>query len=352
MVMLTPMLETLAERYGSPCNVVTSGHWGRSLYDGLPWVGRIEMIRSRKTPYLLDPRQQALVSRLRSQRDVPVWMMDTVAKVHWLIQRGGFDSSTMVSATDHQRRRGEHVVEHALRLAHIDPPAFQSATRPRVATRRPRLRVTNEEIEDCRCWCRAVGVDPTDVIVVHPGNKRTMRGGWRRRPSNVKYWPERRWAEVIESVRRLEDSSIVINATPREITLAQDIRNELSAPARAATVVGALPLRRLLALLAIGRGCISTDSGPAHAAAALDCPTLVLFGATDPRVYRPIGAAGSVRLVFSSQHGPVISDDGSEWYAGATMSAIPASLVVDAWTDLMDATTSDSLPSNAMTVMR
>ncbi len=34
---------------------------------------------------------------------------------------------------------------------------------------------------------------------------------------------------------------------------------------------------------------VSVDTGPAHASAALGCPTLALFGKSDPLLYRPGG---------------------------------------------------------------
>ena len=43
---------------------------------------------------------------------------------------------------------------------------------------------------------------------------------------------------------------------------------------------------------------ISVDSGPAHAAAAVGCPLVVLFGKALPSLYRPWGVAGADVLVL------------------------------------------------------
>jgi ADP-heptose:LPS heptosyltransferase len=48
-------------------------------------------------------------------------------------------------------------------------------------------------------------------------------------------------------------------------------------------------LPELISILAGARAVVSPDSGPAHLAAALDRPTLVLFGPTDPERTKPIG---------------------------------------------------------------
>lgn len=47
-------------------------------------------------------------------------------------------------------------------------------------------------------------------------------------------------------------------------------------------------LSELLAILAHARAVISTDSGPAHLAAALGRPLITLFGSTDPKKTKPI----------------------------------------------------------------
>ncbi|MGH8322350.1 MAG: glycosyltransferase family 9 protein, partial [Steroidobacteraceae bacterium] len=43
-------------------------------------------------------------------------------------------------------------------------------------------------------------------------------------------------------------------------------------------------------LLQRAHSMISVDTGPAHAAAALGCPTVALFGTAPPDLYRPGGA--------------------------------------------------------------
>ena len=40
-------------------------------------------------------------------------------------------------------------------------------------------------------------------------------------------------------------------------------------------------------------GAITVDSGPAHAAAAVGCPQVVLFGRASPQLYRPWGTTGA-----------------------------------------------------------
>jgi heptosyltransferase-2/heptosyltransferase-3 len=46
---------------------------------------------------------------------------------------------------------------------------------------------------------------------------------------------------------------------------------------------------------------ITVDSGPAHAAAAVGCPLVVLFGKALPSLYRPWGTAGADVQVVCGQ---------------------------------------------------
>ena len=84
-----------------------------------------------------------------------------------------------------------------------------------------------------------------------------------------------------------------------------------------------LPIPRLVALLARAAGLITVDSGPAHAAAAVGCPQVVLFGKALPSLYRPWGTAGAdVRVLWGRLDGE------------PSMLGITADEVIEAWSTL------------------
>jgi heptosyltransferase-2/heptosyltransferase-3 len=71
-------------------------------------------------------------------------------------------------------------------------------------------------------------------------------------------------------------------------------------------------------------GLVTVDSGPAHAAAAVGCPQVVLFGKALPSLYRPRGTAGAdVRLLTGELDG------------AASMMGIEPRSVIAAWTSLV-----------------
>jgi ADP-heptose:LPS heptosyltransferase len=164
------------------------------------------------------------------------------------------------------------------------------------------------------------------LVLIQAGNRRTTRWMRRRnRPSNTKYWPEERWASVVDAIARAElDAEILLTGVPREARL-NDAILYMSSTNRAHNAAHDLPLHRLLALQQRAIGMVSVDTGPAHSAAALGCPLVVLFGTADPDMYAPRSLNDSVICLQGCKHGR------------ASMLGISVDHVVDAWDALRSA---------------
>jgi len=61
--------------------------------------------------------------------------------------------------------------------------------------------------------------------------------------------------------------------------------------------LGPLPLAELAAVIATARLYLGNDSGPSHIAAALDVPTVAIFGPSDPAIWAPRSRSGRVAIV-------------------------------------------------------
>lgn len=101
-------------------------------------------------------------------------------------------------------------------------------------------------------------------LVLHPGS-----GG------RLKRWPVARFADL---ARRSSDPIVLLGPAEDDLAPAFD-----GVPA-----ARNWPLRRVIAALAVARAFVGNDSGVSHLAGWL-CPTLVLFGPTDPAVWAPAG---------------------------------------------------------------
>jgi hypothetical protein len=346
MVLLTALIRVLYARFRVPVDIVTSGPWSAPLLQGQPGVGEILSLRSRKTPYWLSLEQRRVVERLRARGVGPTWFCDGGDAARPLLARAGIPEEFIVDVKDHPLLPGEHATEQWRRFAQIMPAAMLA---PRAAMLTPTaaaggidppgvvvgdvdlaavtpgcyLEVSDRQRADLEGWLAARGLSAAPLILIQVGNKRTMRRGLRRLAANNKYWPNERWAEVLRHVRRQHpDHAIVLLGTGPEYALNQEV-------AALANVTGLynaaddLPIPRLVALLARAAGLITVDSGPAHAAAAVGCPLVVLFGKALPSLYRPWGVAGAaVKVVWGQLAGQ------------ADMLGIETGSVIEAWSEL------------------
>lgn len=325
LVLLTPLLHLLHRRYGRPCTVVTSGAWAQPLLHGHPDVESILQLRSRRRPYLLDPQQWRLTRALRQLPDGPVYVCDEIAldKVRALLARGGMSAHRCVYVSDLAMGRDQHWVDRWLRFGCLTPTQFDATAfgwRDEDLVAAPLLHVSAADREDCADWLRARAFGDGPMVLLQPGNKRTLKRGRLGTVGDDKHWPTPNWARLCHLiVARLPRAQIVLCGTPREIGLLEDIR---CAAALSQVHIAAedLPVRRLLALLECAHSMISIDTGPAHAAAAMGCPLVVLYGAASPLNWVPRSSSGSPVAALASPGG------------SGCVADIAAESVGDAWT--------------------
>jgi heptosyltransferase-2/heptosyltransferase-3 len=290
MVLLTPLLRQLQLRFGTPVDVIASGGWTRPLLEGQPAVGELFVIGSRKTPYWFDSKQRALVGWLRARGPGPTWYCDPGAGRD-LLRRGGIPDTHVCDVNATPWLPGQHFVDRWIAFAEQTPAAFAGKL-PASPSRVPSaavLEISAASRTALEPWLARRGLSGRPLILIQAGNKRTMRGLRRQRATNTKYWPEDRWADVIRAMRAAKpDHAVLLLGVPAEAELNEEIRR-LAATDGVHNVANDLPVPILLPLLARASSLVSVDTGPAHAAAALGCPTVVLFGESDPALYRPGG---------------------------------------------------------------
>ena len=111
-----------------------------------------------------------------------------------------------------------------------------------------------------------------ESIVIHPGS-----GG------RDKCWPVDGFLKLIEKISR------PVRVLLGEVELERFSPDDIRRLEGAAPVLKPATYSDLYAVLSSSAGFIGHDSGPAHLAGMLGLPTLVLFGPSDPAVWRPIG---------------------------------------------------------------
>jgi ADP-heptose:LPS heptosyltransferase len=323
MVISLALIHALHKRFGAPVDVISSGSWTRPLLESQPGVGHLYLVRSRKTPYAFSPEQWQLVRTLRERGPSPTWICDPNDKVRWLIAHAGIPDSQVLDVRSMAPVAREHAVDKWLRFAAASPAAMNGSASTVSKIRVPPLNVPDAWRTDLDQWLRARDLAERPLVLIQAGNRRTMK--WarpRQRASNTKYWPEQRWAEVIDYIAELRpDAAILLTGVPQESALNREIL-DFTTTRHAYDVASDLPMSRLLALQERAIGMVSVDTGPAHSAAALGCPLVVLFGTASLDFYAPRSRSGAVICLREFDQGV------------PSMMAIPADQVIDAWKSL------------------
>jgi ADP-heptose:LPS heptosyltransferase len=158
-----------------------------------------------------------------------------------------------------------HLLETLAPLGSVPVPGSSSGLEARLVP------VEAERLE-ARIWLRTRGLDPGQAVMLHPGAG-----------SAAKAWPG-----FPALARRLADAAwpLVVAAGPADRAAVAAV---MAAGVPRSMVVPEWPLSRLAALFAEARTLVGNDSGLCHLSAAVGCPTLALFGPTDPRVWAPLG---------------------------------------------------------------
>ena len=326
MVMLSSVLHLLHQRFGRSCLVVGAGPWNSGLFQGHPDVERV-LSFSRHMPFMLSPAWWQLLSALHRVRPGPVYVCERsprqLARIRRMLALSGIESARCLFIGD-LASEGEHWVDRYLQLGRLTPPAIGAADYPFTSGKpAPRLSVSDPERVERDAWLQARGWLGRKLVLLQPGNFRTMsrrRDEWRRRKADDKAWPVENWVSLVRRVLdALPDARVILCGAPQEGALLHEI--QLSAGS-SDVVAAELSLRQLLALSESGHSMISVDTGPAHAAAALGLPLVVMFGAEPQHVWLPRSPSGSPVLGLG---GPPDS---------SRVDQIPVDAVFNAWRSL------------------
>ncbi len=342
MIMLTSVLHCLRHRYGKACVVLGAGAWNLRVYRGHPDVAQIWSF-ARHIPFMLSLTWWRVLWVLHRSAPSPIYVCERhprqLARIRRMLAWSGINPARCLFITDMPADGNEHWVDRFVRFGAQTPAALPAASYPLPQTPcvpAPRLRVLDSERQELDAWIASRGWPPRrPLVLVQPGNYRSMsrsRARWRRLNVDDKAWPTATWVELIRKIHeQLPDVLVVLCGAPPEAPMLQELRAATHCPQ---VVVAALPLRLLLALCERAHSMISIDTGPAHAAAALSLPLVVMYGAESPRSWLPRGPAASPVL---SVGGPPVS---------VRVDQIAADDVFRAWCTLLEKIP-ESNPQNA-----
>ncbi len=304
MVMVTRMLNLLHRRYGRPCQVIGTGSWTPSTYAGNPDVAGVWSFH-RHLPFPVDTAWWSVWRALRASAPGPIYVCEKhyrqLPRIHRMLRLSGVDPRRCVFLTDRPVRRPvqptDHLVDRMVALGMRTPASLRAEDYPAPAVATidgPRLYVLESERAERDAWLRAQGFLGRELILIQPGNHRTMgprRARWRRLNTDDKWWPIERWTELLRRIHHERpDAVLLLRGSREEVRLLEEIQAAVNL-ASVATV--GTTLRQLYALCEAASSMVSVDSGPGHAAAALSVPLAVLYGAEPPLYWLPRSPSGS-----------------------------------------------------------
>ena len=282
MTMLSSLLQSLHARYGQPCRLIGAAPWSEQLYGTDPHVEKIYSF-DRHSPFMLGLDWWRAFYMLRGSPLAPVYICEPellqLARISRLLALSGVNHSRRLFITDFPAIANIHWSDRLEYFGRETPPLLRSAFGRKVipSEHLPALQITDADRIACEVWLAECNWQGRKLLLIQPGNHLTLRDrGRRKNVSDSKAWPIKRWSALLRLVHaQLPHALIMICGAPEETFLLEAIR----AATQVSSLVVATPsLRRLFALCELADAMISVDSGPAHVAAALALPVLILFG--------------------------------------------------------------------------
>ena len=301
-VMTLPLIKAIAEQTGQPCDVVGHALWVPMVCAGLPYVGEVRPLVTSKLPVWLHPASRSMRSWLRSRGDGPVLLAENRQRIHDLSEgvtgpRYSVNDLPPIRQVEHQSEKLHRLLIHNGLIdasQQLEPPT---------------LPVRDEEIAQAQAFCaQHFPHDSHDapLICVQLGSSATRRrSAAPDRASNTKWWPIENWVAVLRQVKETTGGKLRIMAMGS--TAERQVAQSLIAAAPDLNIVDGTgtTLEQLKARLRCATALLSVDTGVAHVAAAISCPSVVLFGEGDPRANRPYPNQAQVSLLYAPEQPPL-----------------------------------------------
>ncbi|MDT8306589.1 MAG: glycosyltransferase family 9 protein, partial [Anaerolineae bacterium] len=134
------------------------------------------------------------------------------------------------------------------------------------------------------------------LVLVHPGGAHNPL-----RVDTTRLWPSERFVRLANHVTRAHQATVLILGDAADAERGQAITGMTSA--NAVDLTGKITLDELGALAEMADLYVGNDTGPTHIAAAVGCPTLAIFGPTNPAISGPYATKGRVITLWRPTEG-------------------------------------------------
>ena len=279
-ILATPVFSNLRQAYPDAELHALTGTWSRVVLERHPDVGKVldydspafcrtgQSTTLKQTLQLyqrLRREKYDLMVELRGDRRI-VWFAFLRLTPHRL-SRAALQIASKLGLS---RFSGTHETTRNLDvLKHADiPRPIQTVT----------FAVTTEDAEWASKFLAAHEINRQyPLVAIHPGS-----------PIPLKRWLPERYAELADWLIAQKCAQVLFVGVEDEIPIGTQIQGLMRGAS--INIAGETTLTQLASILHTCNVFIGNDSGPMHLAAAVDTPTIGLYGPGDPTRFGPIGA--------------------------------------------------------------
>ncbi len=278
--MATPVVTALTERYpGASIDFLVSAS-AAPLLEGVSPIRRVFVLRQRNVPYWLSIAKRRLAARLRREQYDLAVVLEQALRYYQLVAHAGVSCVRGFYETPFDPTL--HSIANNLRAAGFDD----------YATRSWQMLVT--PADDPRGIARRLRAEHAGPLVgFHVGYGPARRK--KNQEHRLRGWAPENFAAV--GTRLLEQgATIVLNGAAEDRAAVKRV-SALLPPARVVDLTGTLTLGESVGLIRNLDLLVSVDSGPAHIAAAVGTPLVVLWGPGILEQTRPVSSIGPVDVL-------------------------------------------------------
>lgn len=193
------------------------------------------------------------------------WWGAMLAHFAGISERIGYDKENVAPFLTHALpHQHEHVVRQNLRLVENWTGTIADDDVPF------HMQVYDKERLEIDNHLRTCSIsEKQPIFCIHPGS-----GQW------VKLWEVAKWAQVADTLIEQLDAAVVFTGGDGERQMVTQIQNWMQH--KSCNTAGEINLEQLSALYERAIVVLGPDSGPLHLAAAVNAPTVALYGPADP----------------------------------------------------------------------
>ena len=307
-MLATPLLAALSKAYPDTRFDWAVSEWARPAIIGNPRITEL-IITGENSLYNQGWRDLLHISRLLRQENYDTCFIPSrssqlalIARLAQIPQRiglnidgRGFAHTLPVSPAPDLQHEAEIYLTLA-EAAQVPSDIIESVSMEFYPSDNARTAVTERLIDELD-WLGDV-----PLIVIHPG------GGINPiHPAADKQWPVERFVLLVNGLAKQHNARILLVGAESDRPIAEKIAG--LSPTAVANWAGRTRLSEVGALAEVADLYIGHDAGPTHIAAAAGCPTIALFGPSDPNISRPYATKGEVHILWHPHEDSVFSWD-------------------------------------------